>query len=225
MRKGLKRFVVQAVIFDMDGLMFDTEALARDAWIAVGKRTGYPIGEDAIAQLRGATPEASAAVFKRLYGPGFQYPAAKAMRNAMVEEKIDRDGVPMKEGLIELLDYLAEHRIPAAVASSSPRRTIEKYLSLTGITRYFAAVISAEDIARSKPAPDVFLAAARLLHTPAAHCLVLEDSANGLAAAHNAGIACICIPDIAPPDGEALSYALTVLPSLHHVKNWLQEQL
>lgn len=158
--------MIKAVIFDMDGLMFDTEALAKEAWLWVGAKLGYPITEDHIARIRGSTPAASAAVFREAFGAGFDYPRAKAMRNSMVEEVIDRQGVPIKRGLVGLLEQLDRHGLKAAVASSSPRRTVEKYLALAGVSRYFSCIVGAEDVTRSKPAPDTFLLAAERLR----HC-------------------------------------------------------
>ncbi|MGN0976419.1 MAG: HAD family hydrolase [Faecousia sp.] len=216
--------MINAVIFDMDGLMFDTEALAKTAWLQVGEQLGYPITETQIAQIRGSTPAASAEIFRSAFGPDFDYPTAKALRNAMVEDFIDQNGVPIKYGLVCLLERLRQHGFRTAVASSSPRKTIEKYLSMTGLRAYYDGIVSAEDASRSKPAPDVFLLAAERLGVPAENCLVLEDSANGLQAANCAGMVCVCIPDIAPPEHKILSLAAAVFPDLSFVYNWITER-
>lgn len=212
--------MVAAVIFDMDGLMFDTERLARDAWHEVGRRLGCPIGEGVFARILGATPQASAKVFREAFGDGFDYPLARKMCSEWMEERIDRHGVPVKPGLGKLLIDLRDAGIRRAVASSSPRATVEKYLRLTGLAHFFDAVIGAEDVARSKPAPDSFLVAARALETRPERCLVLEDSENGLLAARNAGMKAVCVPDLTLP-GEAALSAAAVLPSLEYVFEWL----
>lgn len=216
--------MINAVIFDMDGLMFDTEALAKEAWLRVGAQLGWPITEKEIAQIRGRTPAASAEIFRASFGPDFDYPKAKALRNAMVEEFIDREGVPVKRGLVRLLEQLRQAGFPTAVASGSPRKTIEKYLAMAGLGSCFDAIVSAEDAARSKPAPDVFLLAAERLGIPAGNCLVLEDSANGLQAASRAGMVCVCIPDIAPPDPASLALAAAVFPDLSYVYDWIPDR-
>lgn len=216
--------MIEAVIFDMDGLMFDTEALAKEAWLRVGAQLGYPITEKEIAQIRGSTPAASAEIFRAAFGPEFDYPKAKALRNAMVEHFIDQNGVPMKYGLVDLLDHLRQHGFRTAVASSSPRKTIEKYLAMAGLRDNFDKIVSSENVARSKPAPDVFLLAAEQLGVSAESCLVLEDSANGLRAASRAGMLCVCIPDIAPPDESALSLAAAVFPDLSYVFDWILDR-
>lgn len=212
----------QAVLFDMDGLMFDTERLGRDAWRQVGRELGLTISEQILRQIRGATPQASAEVFRAAFGPDFDYPAARARRLALAEKRIRAGGVPVKPGLTGLLRGLQARGVLCAVASSSPRATVERYLCLTGLTDSYAAVVGAEDITRSKPAPDSFLTAARALNVPPAACLVLEDSANGLRAARAAGMTAVCIPDLALPEPEALACAAAVLPGLDRVLPWME---
>ena len=163
--------MITAVIFDMDGLMFDNKRLARYAWHEVGRRLVFSIGEEVLARIRGAAPKASAKVFRAAFGDGFDYPSAKEMRNKWVEEHIERHGVPIKPGLKDLLAKLIDAR--RAVASSSPRGIVEKYLRLAGLTDFFDTVIGAEDITNSKPAPDSFLAAAEAMETRPERCLVL----------------------------------------------------
>lgn len=216
--------MIEAVIFDMDGLMFDTEALAKEAWLRVGAQLGYPITEKEIAQIRGSTPAASAEIFRAAFGPEFDYPKTKALRNAMVEHFIDQNGVPMKYGLVNLLEQLRQHGFRTAVASSSPRKTIEKYLAMAGLAAYYDEIVSAEDVTLSKPAPDVFLLAAERLGVSAENCLVLEDSANGLRAARRAEMTSVCIPDIAPPDEPVLSLAAAVFPDLSYVFDWILDR-
>lgn len=100
--------MITAVIFDMDGLMFDTKRLARDAWHEVGRRLGFSIGEEVLTRIRGAAPKASAEVFRAAFGDGFDYPSAKEMRSKWVEEHIERHGVPVKLGLKDLLAKLTD---------------------------------------------------------------------------------------------------------------------
>ena len=212
----------QAVIFDMDGLMFDTERLARQAWQAAGSQLGYPIDETVLSQIRGATPAASAEIFHQVFGASFDYPAARALRNTLVEQAIRRDGLPVKPGLADLLKKLREQGISTAVASASSLDAIQWYLALANLTDFFQVIVSGVDVPRSKPAPDVFLLAAARLNVTADACLVLEDSSNGLRAAKAAGMRAICIPDIALPTAEALTCAEAVLSSLAEVWPWLQ---
>lgn len=214
--------MIQAVIFDMDGLMFDTEALAKTAWLQVGRELGYPIGEAQLAKIRGRTPAASAEVFRAAFGPAFDYPRAKARRNALVEAAIHRDGIPVKPGLPELLRQLRAEGIRTAVASGSPKQTIWEYLALAGLEKSYDVCVSAEMVPRSKPAPDVFLLASQQLGEAPGNCLVLEDSGNGLLAAAQAGIPSVCVPDLAPPEPDILALAEAVFPDLTRVYGWIE---
>ena len=172
--------------------------------------------------MRGATPQASAEVFLRFLGPEFDYASARKLRTQLVEREIQDHGLPVKPGLKPLLETLAGNGIRAAVASSSPSATVQRYLSMAGITDYFQAVVSGEDAARSKPAPDVFLLAARRLNALPGRCLVLEDSQNGLRGAHAAGMHAICVPDLSMPEADALADTDAVLPTLWEVWPWLR---
>lgn len=209
--------MIRAVIFDMDGLMFDTERLAKEAWIQVGQELGFQIDERVICQIRGATPAASAAVFEKEFGKAFNYPMAKQKRNLLVERRIDEEGIPVKKGLHNLLCYLKENGIFCAVATSSPENVLKKYLHQAEVEGYFDSLISSDQVRHSKPDPECFLMSAAALGVEPADCLVLEDSANGLRAAHNAGMQSICIPDLALPDQDALASAAGILRDLDEV--------
>ena len=119
--------------------------------------------------------------------------------------------------------HLQNAGIRAAVVSSSAEATIRRYLETSSLSSFFEVVIGEERLGRSKPAPDGYLSAARLLHTQPSDCLILEDSANGLLAAKNAGITAVCIPDIAPPEEKALQTAAAVLDSLDDVWEWMKQ--
>lgn len=213
--------MIRAVIFDMDGLMFDTERLAKEAWIQIGQETGFPIDEQIVSQIRGATPAASALVFEKAFGKSFDYASAKQKRNKLVDQRIDKEGIPVKKGLRNLLEFLKFSEIPCAVATSSPKATLHKYLDMAGIEPYFSALICSDQVKHSKPDPECFLMAAEALGIKPADCLVLEDSANGLRAAYNAGMQSICIPDLALPDIDALSSTSAILENLDAVLAWL----
>ena len=212
----------QAVIFDMDGLMFDTERLAKQAWEQVGLRYGIKIGEDILTRIRGATLESSETVFHDVFGPRFPFREARAAKQDLLDSYIEQTGLPVKPGLTELLARLNREKLKTSVASSSPEATVERYLKKSQLKDCFDCVVSAEQVKQSKPAPDIFLTAARLLGVFPSACLVLEDSANGLYAAKSAGMAAVCIPDITLPEECALRSAAAVLPSLSEVWDWME---
>ena len=214
--------MLQAAIFDMDGLMLDTEPLWARGWEPVLRGLGMadiPVGLP--DELRGAGPAARQEVFDRHFGRG-------AIDQAVVWERLCarileacRDGAPRKAGLVELLDYLRERDMPLAVASSSTRPMIERQLAAAGVGSYFDVVLSGEEVARGKPAPDVFLEAARRLDVTPASSLVLEDSKNGVLAGAAGGFVTVLVPDLAAPDDEMRAAASFVCRDLLEVRDLL----
>lgn len=197
--------MLQGVLFDMDGLMFDTERLGREGWRYAADQLGVDIPEEVIARMRGTGVERCRKIFNRSI-PGGLYDAAHELRLTYAEEQIERHGVPVKPGLEELLEYLRQENIPAVLATSTGRERAERYLKMAGVREYFTAAAYGPEAARPKPAPDIFLAAASAIGAGPARCVVLEDSPNGLRAAKAAGCRAIVVPDLtpAPPPEEGL---------------------
>ncbi len=198
--------MVKGVIFDMDGLMFDTERLWDKMWEPACKALGLPLPENLAA---------FSASCRGLAGDNLRSQVAKYIPGdpqrlldkvwQMADERFAQ-GVPCKKGLKELLTALDDRGMPRIVASSSPRTMIEMNLQNTGTARYFHDVVSGTEVKHSKPAPDTFLLAAEKLHLDPKDCLVLEDSPNGLRAARAAGCKAVVVPDITPipPESEGL---------------------
>ena len=193
--------MIEGVIFDMDGLMFDTERIWARLWQPALASLGltYPEGLDAAA--RGTSGESMRRVLRQFFGDGCD---TEAIRTALHREAdiAFEAAPPKKPGLDELLCWLDEHSIPIAVASSSRRRTILHHLDCWGLTHYFRAVVSGEDVTDSKPNPAIFLLAAAKLGTKPEHTLVLEDSFNGVRAGAAGGFVTVMVPDLAMPDDE-----------------------
>lgn len=197
--------MLQGVLFDMDGLMFDTERLGREGWLHAAARLGVDIPEEVIAQMRGTGVEQCREIFNRAI-PGELYDRAHEIRLAYAGAQIERHGVPVKPGLVELLEYLRQKHIPAVLATSTGREQAERYLELAGVRDYFAAAVYGPEVNRPKPAPDIFQTAASAIGADPTRCVVLEDSPNGLRAARAAGCRAIVVPDLtpAPPPEEGL---------------------
>lgn len=193
--------MIQGVLFDMDGLMFDTERIGRDGWFAAAERLGIPITEALIAKLRGTGVERCRVIFNSQI-PGGLYDTARAIRLQYADDVIAEKGLPVKPGLYELLEWLRRQRIPAALATSTGREKALGYLEQAGVSGYFAATMFGTEVPSPKPAPDIFLAAAALLRADPARCVVLEDSRNGLLAARAAGCRAVVVPDLTPPPPE-----------------------
>ena len=215
--------MVKGVIFDMDGLMFDTERLWDTLWEPACKELGLPLPPDMEKFTAGGRGLAGENLCRHVaeYIPGDpQKVLAKVWQLA---DKRFAEGVPCKKGLKELLATLEDMGLPRIVASSSPRNMIEMNLQTTGTMRYFHDVVSGTEVAHSKPAPDTFLLAAEKLHLDPHICLVLEDSEAGIQAAHAAGIDVICVPDMKTPAAEFQQMTAAVLKSLDDVQAWLTQ--
>ena len=193
--------MIRGVIFDMDGLMFDTERVWTALWAPALERLGQPAPTEAfMAGARGLAGENMLRYLKANY-PAVDPQLLLDTVNGLGKTAL-ANGAPAKPGLYELLDYLEQAGIPRVVASSSSRETIDRYLRIAGIGRYFAGRVSGQDVQYSKPNPAIFLEAARVLGLPPRDCLVLEDSFNGVRAGHASGAVTVMVPDLAQPDGE-----------------------
>lgn len=194
--------MVKGVIFDMDGLMFDTERLWDTLWEPACAALGLPLPADMARFQAGGRGLAGENLKKHVaaYIPGD--PQRVLDKVWQLADERFAQGVPCKPGLMELLDTLEQMGMPRIVASSSPRAMIEMNLQTTGTARYFHDVVAGPEIQHSKPAPDIFLEAARRLKLAPQDCLVLEDSFNGIRAGHAAGAVTVMVPDMAQPTEE-----------------------
>jgi HAD superfamily hydrolase (TIGR01509 family) len=212
---------IKAVIFDMDGLMFDSERIGRDAWIQAGKEFGYEISEEQYALLLGHTVSDAAQIFLGIFGDNFPFYKIRAHRLQSAKEYYIQYGVPLKPGLPELLDWLEENDIPKAVATSTDHSPAMEKLTQTGIVERMNAVITGDQIKNGKPAPDIFLAAAEIMAASPPNCMVLEDSEAGIRAAHAAGMVPVMVPDLKPPSEEVRRLAHRIVSSLNEVRELL----
>jgi len=209
--------MIQAVIFDMDGLLMDSEREGLYVMQACGRKQGIELPLDLIKSTLGTTYAHSKALYKSLYGDKIDPEQLFVDFKAGMRELAEQGKVPLKKGAKELLEYLSAHHIPCAVASSSPLVMIQLYLGKTGVLDHFQALLSGDIGFPSKPAPDMFLGAAKALNTDPALCLVLEDSVNGVKAGRSAGMQVGMVPDILPYKEELKPYCDHVLSDLSAV--------
>lgn len=215
--------MIQAVIFDMDGLMFDTERLSITYWKEALAEQGLVMTDEQAARIRGRNEEGIRQVCEALYGPTLDYPRAQAAQRARMD-RVDREGLlRTKPGLPQLLDWLREHNIPRAVASSSRRFSVEGHLRTAGILRAFNAVITGDQVEHSKPDPEIFEKAAAALGADPSRCLVLEDSPNGVRAGAAGGFVTVMVPDLDPPTPELAALYTACVKDLYQVLALLQE--
>lgn len=209
--------MISAVIFDMDGLMLDTERLAQRAWRLAGIEWHYDFEDEVYLVAVGRSVADTEVIFKQNFGPDFPFQAIYERKQQYLYQIIETEGIPTKEGLFDLLKLVDSLNLTKAVATSTARPLALKKLGQTGLLDHFKAIICGNEVAHSKPAPDIFLAAAQALHVSPQHCLVLEDSEAGIKAAQAAKMTVIMIPDMKQPALEVASLAYRVLPSLEQV--------
>ncbi len=214
---------VEAVIFDMDGLLVDTETMFRDVMMEVSRRRGVHLPVEVFLRMVGLQHEASRLVALDHFGADFDYEPWIADAWALAHAQIEV-GVVVKAGAVELLDFLEAEGIPRAVATSSGHATVARQLGPNGLLARFQSVVAAGDYDRGKPNPDPFLVAAARLGVDPAACLALEDSHNGVRAAHAAGMMTVMVPDLLDPTEEMQAKCVHISESLHAVIRLLQAQ-
>lgn len=214
--------MVKGVIFDMDGLMFDTEQLSSIFWKQTGEQFGMEIPVEFVNSFRGRNPAAIKRAFLEKYGEDLDYGSFIELRMRLQYDYVREIGVPIKKGLIELLNYLKEKGIRTAVATSTERKLAGTMLERAKVREYFDAFVFGDMVEKSKPHPDVFVKAAEEIGVPIGECLVLEDSIAGVKAGKAAGGYVIHIPDIIVVPEEVKEGITAQLNSLDEVIGWLE---
>lgn len=213
---------ISLIIFDMDGLMFNTESLAIYTWIEAGESYGIHISESIVVESIGLDIQGAEKVFKKHLGEDFPYHEIRNLRLKYARDYIDENGIPVKKGLQELLDFLDQKPVLKAVATSTERERTEHLLLSAGVKDKFDVVICGDDVSNGKPEPDIFLAAARELNCKKDECVVLEDSANGIIAASRANMIPFLVFDIEKPDKTIKKLAKKSFNSLLEVRDYFQ---
>ena len=198
----------------MDGLLIDTEAVYLTAYLAAAAHMKVELPLAFCHSLIGRPSPDCDRMIQEFFGPAFELNAFNDHADGHAARSLEAK-VPVKPGAAELLAFLGERGLPLAVATSSSRRTAERHLGQAGLLGHFRALATRDDVLRGKPHPDLYLEAARRLGVPPGRCLALEDSNNGLTAAHAAGMISVMVPDIAPPTDEVRAKCAAVLPDLH----------
>ena len=216
-----RRAGFEAVIFDMDGLLIDTEVLARVTWRMAASDCGFELDDALFEQLVGRTRRDSGVILTDRFGDGFSLETFRARCSSHWEVVVAERGIALKPGALELLAVLDARRLPRAVATSTGRDGAERSLALAGVLDRFPVLVTGDLVERGKPAPDIFLLAAERLGVAPDACLVLEDSISGIRAADAAGMTPVMIPDLVAPSAEIERLAYRVLPSLHAVAELL----
>jgi HAD superfamily hydrolase (TIGR01509 family) len=201
----------------MDGLMLDTERLAIPAWQDAKDAVGVDFDMSLLDAMVGRNYQDCRAMILERHGEAFPTDRLMEAWHVAYDAIVERDGIAIKHGLVELLDWLEDVGLPKAVATSTRRSRAIPKLASAGLASRFGALVGGDEVARGKPAPDIFLLAAERLGASPSSCLVLEDSAPGVRAALAAGMTPIMVPDRHAPPPDILAADTLVLPTLEHV--------
>lgn len=207
----------RAVIFDMDGLMLDTERLAPQAWSDAARAMGVDFDMGLLPSMVGRNFADCRMLVIERHGAAFPTDALMQAWHVAYDAIVTREGIALKPGLLELLDWLEGEAIAKGVATSTRRDRAHAKLVQTGIAGRFPTLTGGDEITRGKPAPDIFLLAAERMGRAPADIVVLEDSEPGVRAALAAGMTPIMVPDLVPPSAGILAQGVLVLDTLHEV--------
>jgi HAD superfamily hydrolase (TIGR01509 family) len=211
----------RAVIFDMDGLLFNTETLYRDAVVAAAADAGHDLPLPFYLSTIGSPIEATRMAFGERYGKEFDFDGFWAAASLQYEGILEMQ-LGLKAGVVELLDFLDGTSLPRAIATSSRHEDVQRNLGAQGLRDRFQTVIARGDYVRGKPHPDPFLRAAERLGVEPEFCVALEDSYNGVRAASGAGMMTIMVPDLLPPTSEMRELCVGIVEDLHAVHDLMR---
>ncbi len=200
---------IRGILFDMDGLVLDSEVLYTRFWREAAAALGYTMTVEQSLGMRSLGKKLGQPYLESLFGPGIDYTTLRCKRIELMNAYVEIYGIPPKPGIYELLDYMEEHGIAAAITSSSPMESIQKHLSAVNLLHRFQKLCSGHNIPNGKPAPDIYLLGARELGLKPEECLALEDSPTGILSAYRAGCLPVMIPDLDQPgeDTQKLLFA------------------
>lgn len=213
------------VIFDMDGVLFDSERLYAKAWAQVALRLQLPDIDACISYCVGRNGKDIRAYLLEKFGPEFEAEAFGKEIAKAFQQIIDAEGLPLKVGVIELLDWLQDHNVKCALATSSGHKSAQQHLQQADLTRYFEAIVTGDMITHGKPDPDIYLFACDKLGTKPENTYAIEDSPNGVKSAHAAGMKVIMVPDLIEPTAELERLLFKKFTSLLEVKSYFESVL
>ena len=207
----------------MDGVIFDSEKLYLDCCVQLGEKFHIREVAETMRECIGVTLTTTRQIFLDRYGADFPFEKYRELSIKAFYEAMDHGKLPLKPGVIELMEYLAAQKVRVGLASSTYTSVVQEQLGAVNLLRFFSTVIGGDQVARSKPAPDIFLFAFKRLGIDPADGFVIEDSFNGVRAGHASGAKVIMVPDLIPPDQEMQQLADRIFPSLTEVKRYFEQ--
>ena len=213
----------RTVIFDMDGLLLDTERIAWHTFVEACRACHFEPDIDVYMKCIGTINEKTKEILMEGYGRDFPYAEVEKIWSQKYERAITDTPIPLKLGVIDLLDYFKHSRVKMAIATSTEYERACKKLHGTGVDHYFKIIVGGDQVEKGKPDPEIYLKVSGLLKEDPKDCLVFEDSDNGVLSAHEAGMNVIQIPDLKEPSTAVINLGHPILSSLKEVKRFLED--
>lgn len=214
----------KAVIFDMDGILFDSERMALRCWEQLAEKYHLHGMREAFLPCIGTNAARTRELMLRYYGEDFFYDVFRKEASELFHKTVAREGLPIKRGARELLEFLQEQTVPVGLASSTRLAVVTEELKQAGLYDFFQAVTGGDQLKRSKPEPDIYLAACAKLGVEPENTYAIEDSYNGIRSSYSAGMMPVMVPDLLPPTEEMREKSVVILEDLMQVKAWLTER-
>jgi len=213
--------MIEAAIFDMDGILFDTERLVSECWIEVANKLNIKEIQPILNRCIGLNKKSTQAIFLKQLGEAFDFDEFNQMAHEVFMGRVEKDGLPIKRGVHELLAFLKEKGFKIGLASSTNEKSVRSHLKLAQIEEYFEVIVGGDMVTNGKPDPEIYLRACRDLGVLPQNAIAIEDSHNGIRAASAAGMNVIMVPDLMPCNAEIETILYQKMDSLLEVKAFL----
>ena len=210
--------MIKAVIFDMDGILIDTEKWLNIYWQQAAKEAGFEVKREDGLAIRSLAGKYAGPYLRGIFGDSFDYEAIRERRKELMREHIAKYGIEKKPGVDDILSYLAEKNIKRAVATATDPERTKQYLTQIGIYDKFDKIVSATTVENGKPQPDVYLYACEQIGEKPEYCIAVEDSPNGVLSAYRAGLSVVMVPDLTEPDEETAKMLYARIDTLSGLK-------
>ncbi len=207
----------------MDGVILDSEKLYVRFWCEAARFYGYPMETKHALSIRSMARPLAAEKLRGFFGEDFNYKAVHAKRVELMDKYIDENGIESKSGAREMLEYLRDNGYKVALATATPYERTERYLKRLSLFEYFDEIVCAAMVEKGKPAPDIYIEAAKRLGLATEECIALEDSLNGMKSANSAGCVTVMVPDLDEPDEDSYPFIHYVADGLMDIQKILEE--